>query len=265
MKARENSLPAPRMAMAKQLQSQMDSEQESEVLGAVAAYDAFAPYYRSYSAARGAYLRQVEDIVIVQAGHRLSVLDVGAGDGVRTCRVAHAVGATRVVMTEPSAEMRALCPENVEIWACRAEAMPDTTQQFDLVLCLWNVLGHVAGVQERVLALSQMKKLLSPGGTIFIDVSHRYNAAAYGWIKTFLRMTHDLVIRSEKQGDVIVSWQAGETRICTRGHVFTHSEMKTLFDLAGLRIAKRWVIDYENGRERRLSVFGHLLYQLTAA
>jgi hypothetical protein len=78
-------------------------------------------------------------------------------------------------------------------------------------------------------------------------------------------MTHDLVIRSEKQGDVMVSWQAGESRIRTRGHVFTHSEMQELFALAGLRIVRRWVIHYENGEECRLSVFGHLLYQLTAA
>src|SRR5262249_52934920 len=157
-------------------QGQRKSVRESAVLPAVAAYDAFAPYYRSYSTARSAYLRRVEDIVIIQSGHRRSVLDVGAGDGVRASRIVHGEGATRVVMAEPSAEMRAQCPENVEIWTCCAEEMRDAAPQFDLVLCLWNVLGHIHSAAERLCALSKMKKLLSPGGTIFIDVSHRYNA-----------------------------------------------------------------------------------------
>jgi hypothetical protein len=107
--------------------------------------------------------------------------------------------------------------------------------------------------------------MLVPAGFIFMDVNHRYNAASYGWTRTLLRMAHDYIVRSEAQGDVVVSWNAGDRTICTLGHVFTHKEMKHLFNAAGLKIAVRWVIDYEKGERRRFSMYGHLLYQLTAA
>lgn len=42
----------------------------------------------------------------------------------------------------------------------------------------------------------------------------------------------------------------GDRPICTVGHVFTQKEMKRLFNAAGLKIAVRWVIDYERGERR---------------
>lgn len=100
---------------------------------------------------------------------------------------------------------------------------------------------------------------------LFLDVHHRHNAASYGWTKTLLRIAYDFFIRSEENGDVTVSWQAGERTIRTQGHVFTKAEMQELFRSAGLRVVRRWVVNYENGAECTLPVFGHLLYQLTAA
>ena len=66
-------------------------------------------------------------------------------------------------------------------WAISSDRMkmvvPET---FDVITCLWNVLGHVREFENRVRAMRAMKKLLSPEGRCFIDVNHRYNARAYG-------------------------------------------------------------------------------------
>src|SRR5262245_22829357 len=83
---------------------------------AVDAYDSFAPHYKPYSQSRSAYLGKIEDIVISQTGPAASLLDVGAGNGSRALRIAKGLGATRVVLVEPSAGMRADCPNDVEIW-----------------------------------------------------------------------------------------------------------------------------------------------------
>jgi hypothetical protein len=104
--------------------------------------------------------------------------------------------------------------------------------------------------------------MLSPQGMVFLDVSHRYNAESYGWNMTFLRMAGDFFLRSEKRGDVSVTWKAGEQMIHTTGHVFTHREIKRLVCSAGLKILRRWIISYETGRESNLPLRGHLLYQL---
>ena len=241
------------------------ASQQPDSLEPVAAYDAFAPYYKAYSKTRRRYLQKIEDIVIAHAGNVRSMLDVGAGDGSRALRVARLANIAQVVLLEPSAGMRAHCPEGAEIWPCRISDLPAAAPAFEFITCLWNVLGHLRDNQERELTLVRLRKLLAPGGAIFLDVCHRYNGAAYGWGRTFLRIGRDFFNPSEKHGDVVISWKAGESTIYTHGHLFTHMEIRSLCRFANLKIARRWVVSYETGKECRLSLSGHLLYQLTAA
>jgi 2-polyprenyl-3-methyl-5-hydroxy-6-metoxy-1,4-benzoquinol methylase len=238
---------------------------EKHPLTPVAAYDAFAPFYSGYAGARTPYLRKVEDVVITHAPRAGSLLDVGAGDGNRALRIAHAAKLTRIVLLEPSAGMRAQCPLGIEVWPYSASEIPGSGFQFDVITCLWNVLGHLEGPRQRVSALIQFRKMLAPQGMVFLDVSHRYNAESYGWSMTLLRMAGDFFLRSEKRGDVSVTWKAGAGTIHTTGHVFTHREIKRSIRLAGLKILRRWILSYETGRESKLPLRGHLLYQLARA
>jgi 2-polyprenyl-3-methyl-5-hydroxy-6-metoxy-1,4-benzoquinol methylase len=238
---------------------------EEPSLTPIAAYDAFAPFYSGYANARTPYLRRVEEIVIAHASTASSLLDVGAGDGSRAMRIAQAAKLARVVLLEPSAGMRAQCPPGVEVWPYSALEVPETAEQFDAITCLWNVLGHLEEPQQRASALFQIRKVLAPQGMVFLDVSHRYNAESYGWSMTLLRMAGDFFLRSEKRGDVPVTWKAGGQMIHTTGHVFTHREIKWVVRSAGLKILRRWIISYETARESKLPLRGHLLYQLARA
>ena len=238
---------------------------EKPALTPIAAYDAFAPFYSAYANTRAPYLRKVEDVVIAHAPRAGSLLDVGAGDGSRALRIAQAAKLARVVLMEPSAGMRAQCPTGVEVWPYSVSEIPDFGLQFDVITCLWNVLGHLEEPRQRASALVRFREMLAPQGTIFLDVSHRYNAESYGWSKTFLRMAGDFFLRSEKQGDVAVAWKAGGQIIRTSGHVFTHRELQRLIRSAGLKILRRWIVSYITGRESKLLLRGHLLYQLARA
>jgi len=238
---------------------------ERPVLTPIAAYDAFASFYSGYANTRMPYLRSVENIVILHAPGAGSLLDVGAGDGSRALRIAQGAKLATVVLLEPSAGMRAQCPAGAEVWPHSVSEIPDTGSQFDVITCLWNVLGHLEGPKQRASVLVQFRRMLSPQGMVFLDVSHRYNAESYGWSMTFLRMAGDFFLRSEKRGDVPVAWKAGARTIHTTGHVFTHSEIKRLVRSAGLKILRRWIISYETGKENKLPLRGHLLYQLARA
>lgn len=229
----------------------------------VAAYDALAPYYDVVRAARQQYLTAIESIIAREARGACSLLDVGSGNGVRALNIARSAGIENVVLLEPSAGMRAQCVEKAEYWCCEASQIPDTLLRFDLILCLWNTLGHLKDTSERLTVLARLKALLSRSGKIFVDVNHRYNARSYGRTKTLLRALRDIFSPSETNGDVTASWQAGDERICTHGHVFTHRELLRIFNDAGLRVNSRWVVDYESGVQRRSSFSGNLLYQLT--
>jgi 2-polyprenyl-3-methyl-5-hydroxy-6-metoxy-1,4-benzoquinol methylase len=228
----------------------------------VAAYNSLAPYYRSYAAKRSCYLARVEEIIVRQAQGAHALLDIGAGDGLRALRIAEQLGCHKVVLVEPSTAMQAQCNVPAEFVTCRASEVPLTVPTFDVVTCLWNVLGHLENTEERASVLARLKALLRPGGTIFLDVNHRYNAAAYGWPKTLLRIFYDSLFHSHANGDVEVSWRAGERQIVTHGHVFTSAEMRHIFHLAGMKIKNLWIIDYETGEERQSRFMGNLLYQL---
>lgn len=234
---------------------------EPACMSALAAYDALAPFYSSLIESRKEYLREVENIIAVHARGARSLLDIGSGNGVRALRIAHACGIDDLVLVEPSDKMRRESPENSAVWKRSTSEIPETAR-FELITCLWNVLGHVEGFRERSILLAKLRTFLSPSGMLFLDVNHRYNTGSYGWAKTAGRILRDYFFPSEKNGDVIASWQAGQQRIRTRGHVFMHAELLRLFQSAGLRIRKRWIIDYHNGAHHRFSVFGNLLYQL---
>lgn len=234
-------------------------------LDPITAYNAFAPFYKRYAEDRRQYLRKVENMIAKRSLGASSLLDVGAGDGSRALRIAQSANIPRVLLIEPSSEMRALCSNPAVMLPYNGLEIPETIGSFEVITCLWNVLGHVQGMERRIEMLAKLRRLLSASGTLFLDVSHRYNAVCYGWSKTLLRLAGDALLQSSTRGDVIVSWRAGERTIRTYGHFFTHSEMEKLFRAAGLTIVKRWVINYDTGAEEKFAFRGQLLYQLVAA
>ena len=133
-----------------------------------------------------------------------------------------------------------------------------------MIICLWNVLGHIPSAALRVQALSGLRALLSPRGVFFVDVNHRYNASSYGWPRTALRFLRDRLRPGEMNGDVTARWQFDGETCSTYGHVFTGREMEVLAETARLKISERLVVDYDSGKIRRFSFQGNLLYVFRA-
>jgi 2-polyprenyl-3-methyl-5-hydroxy-6-metoxy-1,4-benzoquinol methylase len=239
----------------------------SGLLDPVTAYDILAPHYATISAQREQYLRSIEQIIAerIPAGSQ-SLLDVGAGDGARGLRIAAKAGIDTVVLLEPSRAMRRETSDGVEIWAMRAEDLNQadrtiTGRKFDVIICLWNVLGHVpAFARGRV--VQQLAQLLTPQGRMFLDVNHRYNARAYGAGLTLGRFLYDRLWPSERNGDVTVEWNLSGATCKTYGHVFTSAETEKLLQRAGLPIEEQITVDYATGRIRRFRFEGNLLYAL---
>jgi len=227
----------------------------------VSAYDRLAPHYAQLCGRRKAYLEAVETLILerIPAGSR-SVLDLGSGDGKRALHIAQVAGIERLVMLEPSAAMPARGAGKGELWRFRAEDVrPDSiSERFDVITCLWNVLGHITTADKRQQALSRAAHLLSPGGLLFLDVIHRYNLRSYGVVPTCARWIRDQVAWSDENGDVTAKWLAGS--IHTYSHVFTHHEMVRLARAAQLEIEERVVVDYYHGKKHRFACLGNLLY-----
>ena len=190
------------------------------------------------------------------------MLDVGAGAGGRARRIAQAGGIAELVLLEPSLAMQGSGPANDKVWTMRAEELGSVQAEFDVITCLWNVLGHVPSAAGRMEVLRQFGRLLSPKGVVFVDVNHRYNAPHYGATQTALRFLRDRLSWDETNGDVNVAWEIEQTKCATRGHVFTDKEFRALARAAGLRIEKTFIVDYATGEQRRWGWQGNLLYVL---
>jgi SAM-dependent methyltransferase len=229
----------------------------------VLAYDRLAGIYAELAEKRARYLAGVEREILARiAPGGATLLDVGAGDGNRALRIASRAGIRRIVLAEPSEKMLTRCAGGIEIWRLRAEELgnPPSSAKFDVITCLWNVLGHIKGAARRAQALSGIASLLYENGRFFTDVNHRYNARAYGVVATSARMGRDLLLPSGKNGDVQVHWNAGQERVSTYGHFFTNREIAQLAEGTGLKLEERIVIDYDNGNVRRSPFQGNLLY-----
>jgi SAM-dependent methyltransferase len=259
-----------------------DGERNPELLDPVSAYDRVAPFYREMAKPRQRYLERIEQLVIakVPRGSR-SLLDVGAGDGARTFIIAQGARLEEVVLLEPSSGMVRNCQGAAEVWAIRAEelgsdpspsdpraagrwagASAPNLARFDVITCLWNVLGHIRPSSKRADVLGKLSRMLSSRGVLFVDVNHRYNIRSYGLFRTVSRYLWDQVSPDETNGDVTASWKFGSTQCSTYGHVFTDKEIGKLAAAATLRIKERVAVDYEKGAVTRFGFQGSLLYVL---
>jgi 2-polyprenyl-3-methyl-5-hydroxy-6-metoxy-1,4-benzoquinol methylase len=232
----------------------------------VAAYDLIAPVFPRLTEQRKPYLDAIDQLVIFEIPPGSgSMLDVGGGDGARARRIARARGIGELVLLEPSLAMQGNRLADAKVWTMRAEELHSVQAEFDIIACLWNVLGHIFPASSRIGVLRQFARLLSPQGRVFVDVNHRYNARHYGSLQTALRFLRDQVSWDETKGDVVVTWSVGDTPCTTRGHVFTDKEFRALSLAAGLRIEKMFVVDYATGEQRRWRWQGNLLYILRPA
>ena len=252
--------------MAQSHTSRTQGVQINTCVDPVAAYDHIAPVYARLSEQRKRYLDRIDQLILAEIPpESRSLLDIGSGDGARARRIAQIHGISELVLLEPSRAMQGNVFTNTKVWTMRAEELHSVQAQFDVITCLWNVLGHIFPASARIGVLRQFARLVCPQGRIFIDVNHRYNVRHYGSLRTALRFLRDRLSWDEKNGDVVVSWDVGSEKYTTRGHVFTGKEFRSLARAAGLSIEKTFVVDYTTGDPRRWGWQGHLLYMLRPA
>jgi SAM-dependent methyltransferase len=215
---------------------------------------------------RKQYLDRIDQLVLSRIPpDSRSLLDVGSGDGARARRIAHTRGIAELVLLEPSRAMQGNGLADATLWTMRAEELHSVQAEFDVITCLWNVLGHIFPSVSRIDVLRQFARLVSPQGKIFVDLNHRYNARQYGTVRTALRFLRDRLSWDEENGDVVVAWDLEATRCTTLVHVFTDREFRTLALCAGLRIENTFAVDYATGELRRRNWEGNLLYVLRPA
>jgi hypothetical protein len=241
-----------------------------DVLDPVAAYDRVAPFFSDITQRRKRYLKSIDQLTVARIpSGSWSLLDVGAGDGKRAMKIAGKAGLNDIVLLEPSTEMIKESESAARILKVRAEDVELVNLfaekhdcRFDVITCLWNVLGHIRPAKTRAQTFARLSQLLSPEGALFLDVNHRYNARSYGLLRTAGRFLHDQLRPGETNGDVTVNWNFGDLSCRTYGHVFSDREIRQLASDANLIVSERVVVDYDTGEIKRRGWEGNLFYVL---
>lgn len=242
------------------------------MVGSVELYDKFAPYFRKYSAKKGKYLIKVDKLILADfPGHAVKILDIGSGDGSRGKAIFDKSKAKYLLMADNSPNMVRLSgryqSKNIDVREMDiSKTIPENlNSSFDVILCLWNVLGHISGENDRLGALMHMKNLLSPEGRIYVDISNRYNLRYYGFWKVFSNIIRDIFSPAILNGDFSYQIPVSKgVRLNSSCHFFNPFEMKKLIRKAGLKVNRKFYIDYENGDIRKTFFEGHILYILSS-
>lgn len=231
-------------------------------------YNRLAPYFRLYSKRKQLYLNSVDKIIIRSIDKKgTHMLDVGAGDGLRGSKLFKNLGFKKIVSIDNSSEMVSLYKRGFKRKIYKLDISSNDTMivldKFDVITCLWNVLGHISTQKKRLKALINMKKLLKGNGKIFIDVSNRYNIAYYGWLNVITNMIRDLIFHSERNGEFAYDLHINKLiSIPSSNHFFTPYEMKALIEEAGLFIDRQLYINYSTGLIESTFLKGSLFYIL---
>lgn len=232
------------------------------------AYDAIAPLYAEYSEKYRNYLSAVDQLVMHRLAPGMRLLDIGSGDGRRLKNITGHHHLSDVVSIEPSGEMAALCRARTgfPVHQLCGDALDQLHEApFDAVTVLWNVFGHMANSEIRLMTLKHIAAKLAPDGIVLLDVNNRHNQRAYGRFNVCKRRIIDAVAFDETRGDAHYEWKIGDQSFPASGHLFTPREMENLFAKAGLDVMERLSVNYATGELSASPHNGQLFYMLSKA
>lgn len=219
-------------------------------------YNKLAESYAEITNSRLSYLNAVDDIVTEKGLGAETYLDVGAGDGRRSMKISAILKPKKVTLIDNAvriAEKIAKLPD-VHLFIGTIEEF-NHKEKFDLITCLWNVLGHIGTESDRLSFFNSVKKLLSKNGKCILDVNNRYNIEYYGSENVMENLKKD-VFGEEDSG----YFKLDHESIITS--VYTHApyEIEKMIKAVGLKVTEVLYIDYETGQIRKSCFEGQMVY-----
>jgi len=226
-------------------------------------YNKLAQYYRKCSVEKRNYISSIDSIILERIVGKHSLLDLGTGDGIRAVELSKKTGIRDLTLVDNSFEMIKLCKligTGEIIYSPIEDYVAE--RQFDVITCLWNVLGHIEPYRHLTRVFQNIKKMLKRDGMFFIDVNNRYNVSCYG-----PKMVSRNIMADFFGGKLDKEYVEFTKRICSvsipmRVHFFTFTEIEKLVCEANLKIAKCYFIDYDSGAVKKYAWQGQLFFEI---
>jgi len=227
-------------------------------------YNEFVVTYDEYALNKEAYLLAVNKFIWENTGIITSIVDVGAGTGKRSKKVFKSLNAKKLTLIDSSEGMVNMLKEINNATVIKADISDYNFKHsptYDVVVCLWNVLGHIPQA-KRITTLKNIASLVQVNGSIFLDVNNRYNISHYGLRSVFKNFLRDLFFPKDSNGDFPLCVNADNGPVNTSVHIFNPFEIRRLIKTAGLTIERCSYINYRNGDKSRLWFCGQIVFKL---
>ena len=193
---------------------------------------------------RSAYLNAVDNYIYANCKSPF-ILDVGSGDGLRIRKIAERLNANVTTIDITNKSFVDCCELGFNAYQDDIENFC-INRFFDVITCLWSVLGYV----NPVYSLKNMKAMLAKDGVLFFDVNVRYNFAEYGTYNCLRNMLIDLFKCPSR-------FPIGGCDV----YLFDYWELDSILLNLGFKFKKVY-LNYSNGQKTNI-FFGQLLYICT--
>jgi 2-polyprenyl-3-methyl-5-hydroxy-6-metoxy-1,4-benzoquinol methylase len=230
-------------------------------------YKYFSKKFGEYSSSKKEYLDSIDNIITNLHFKPTSIIDLGAGDGRRSLKMAKKLKVEDVILVDNCSEMFSdtIHTENIKKMV---DDISDNNfylridKKFDLILCLWNVLGHIETKESRMSVIKNISKIINDDGVCFLDINNRYNIKQYGIKNVLKNILRDIFLPNNKNGDFQFDFKNGDVNIKTQVHIFNPFEIDKYLKKNNIKIIDKKFIDYKTGRISSNVFFGQILYKI---
>jgi len=222
-------------------------------------YTKIADSYNIISNKRTYYNTSVDNIIINQCKNKIkTIMDVGCGDGKRGINIFEKTNAEEILLIDESEEILSCVEETKHIKKISSSILDlKTEKKYDLIICLWNVLGHVETAEKRILTLKLLGELLKKNGFMFIDFNNRFNIKEYGYYSVIKNVLLNII--KKESGWYTVKNEEFATKV----YVHQYYEIIKMINKSNLKINKIYFIDYKTGKLVKNMFQGQILLSLS--
>lgn len=222
-------------------------------------YDSIATSYSEQSKRRLAYLNAIDDYIVGKISNlsNSNYLDIGSGDGRRAIKIAQSIPEVQLTLVDDSTGMLhqveddSVTVHNLSFFDYK------TTKKFDVITCLWNVIGHFPDKDFRLQFFKSVEHVLADKGRLFFDVNNRYNINHYGTKNVMKSLVKD------RNNDSENGWfTLGEADEQTKVYIHNPFDIEEYLKDTSLKIIDTLYVNYESGKVEDTFFEGQLFYIL---
>lgn len=223
-------------------------------------YNLIANNYKKQSNERIKYLNAIDDLIISDLKNSKinNYLDIGAGDGRRSFYIANAIKAKNLTLLDESTEMlKNISVKNNTKIVTDSFSKYKPQQTFDLITCLWNVIGHFESEELRFKFFEKISKLLNASGALYLDVNNRYNILNYGSDNVMRSLSKDFM------NDKSSGWfdiRSGNAK--TKVYIHSPFDINKYIEPTDLIIELVQYVNYDSGKIESSFFEGQLFYKI---